>query len=130
MGAASKVFLNEDVALAIGRLITADKADNVILPMGLTGRPLLVRVDVVVAYHCYCADAATVAAWQALRASEAVDTFAMLDVLGVSWCSENDHLQIQGAMSYSDLVKNVLTLGAAAHAIQAAAYVLTDWKPA
>lgn len=87
-----------------------------------------VDVDLNVLYHVYCSDPATIRACRALRKADA-DLAGILEVFGLTWCPENDHLQAQGLQTVAAAARAAWRMVEAAAALQGAAYAFTDWTP-
>lgn len=96
------------------------------------GKGITIQVDLNFLYHVYCSDPATVAACQELRKHDRdgqVDFAALLDVFGLSWCPENDHLQVQGIQTLPAAAVAAWRMGQGAVALQLVAYGLGGWEP-
>jgi len=103
------------------------------------GRGLTIQVDLNVLYHVYCSDPATVAACHAIRQHERgtatdqggpfVDFSSLLEVFGVTWCGENEHLQVQGVQTLPAAAAAAWRMGELAVALQLVAYGIGTWEP-
>lgn len=129
--------------LGLGRVKVPDGRyrDTILVPLAgpwlkisrAPDRPgIPIRVDLNVLYHLYCSDPATVRACCALRAADRkndVDFTALLDVFGMDWCPDNEHLQVQGIHSFREAAAIAYRMAEAAVVFQAVAYSLGEWEP-
>jgi hypothetical protein len=134
----------KDQALGIAWTVPGQPAIKLSLAgprVGTFERGLKLDVDLNVGYHVYCRDAATVAAYYALRQFERrtgaatekegadIDLSALLDTFDVDWCEENEQLQAAGHSSVAAAAQSAWRMGELAICLQATAYALGLWDP-